>query len=289
MTGPGTVRSATRIVYTPESQMKTPWTLAVSIWRDIWGSRELSWRLFSRDLSAQYRQSILGAFWAFVTPLVTSLIFIVLQSRNVVNLGEVGIPYPVYVVVGTIVWQVFVESVNAPLKAVTAAKPMLSKINFPREALIVAALYMVLYGLVIKLTVLAGVLLLFGTPLTPTALLALAPMLMLVLFGMCVGLLLTPTGMLYTDVAAALPVVTQLLFFVTPVVYMPPKTFPFSLIAVLNPVSPLLMAARDLMTRGSVSNPELLALVSVATVVGMGVALVVYRISVPIFIERTSA
>lgn len=279
----------TAVVYTPASQMRTPGALLASMWRDIRASRELSWRLFVRDLSAQYRQSLLGVVWAFVPPIVTSLIFIALQSRNLVNFGATDVPYPIYVMVGTIVWQVFVESINAPLKAVSAAKPMLAKINFPRESLVIAAFYTVVYGVLTKFVVIVGMLLAFGAPLNWALPLGILPMLMLVLLGMCVGLLLTPIGMLYTDIATALPVVTQLLFFVTPVVYVPPTSFPFSLIGVLNPVSPLLMAARGLITKGVVANPEAVWLVSALTVAGLFVALLIYRMALPIFIERTSA
>jgi len=277
------------VVYTPESQMRTPGLLVRSIWHDVRRSRELSWRLFVRDVSAQYRQSLLGVVWAFVPPIVTSLIFVALRSSNLVNLGETDVPYPVYVMVGTILWQVFVESINAPLKAVTAAKPMLAKINFPREALVISALYTVLYGLAIKGVVILGVLLVFNVPLTWAAPLALGPMLAIVAVGMCLGLLLTPVGMLYADVASGLPVATQLLFFITPVVYVPPQSAVFRQIGALNPVSPPLSAARDLLTTGTMVNAEWLAVVSGASLLGLFVALVIYRAALPIFIERTSA
>lgn len=259
------------------------------MWRDVISSRELSWRFFVRDLSAQYRQSLLGVVWAFIPPIVTSLIFVVLQSRNVVDFGVVDVPYPVYVMVGTILWQVFVEAINAPLKAVTQAKPLLAKINFPREALVVSAFYSVVYGLLIKLVVIVGVLLVFKVPLGWGLLYAVAPMLALALFGLCAGLFLTPVGMLYADVASGLPVVTQLLFFVTPVVYVPPQTFPFSLIGVVNPVSPLLVASRDLITKGTWTNPDAVAAVAGLTVVGLLCGMVLYRAALPIMIERTSA
>lgn len=277
------------VVYTAESQIRTPLALLAAIWRDIIASRELSWRLFVRDLSAQYRQSLLGIVWAFIPPIVTSLIFVVLQSRSVVNFGNVDVPYPLYVMVGTIVWQVFVESFNAPLKALTAAKPMLAKINFPREALLVAAFYQMLYGVLTKMVVIVGVLLVFHVPLGWSLPAALAPMLVLVLVGMCAGLLLTPVGMLYSDVATGLPVFTQLLFFVTPVVYAPPDSFPFSLIKVVNPVSPLLMTARDLLIKGTLTSLGPTALVTGVTLVGLVVGLTIYRMAIPILIERTSA
>ena len=106
------------VVYTPESQMRTPGLLIRSMLRDIKASRELAWRLFLRDISAKYRQSILGVFWAFFPPIVAGLVFIILQSKKVVNFGETDIPYPVFVLVGMTLWQLFVESLNAPLSAV---------------------------------------------------------------------------------------------------------------------------------------------------------------------------
>jgi lipopolysaccharide transport system permease protein len=227
--------------------------------------------------------------WAFVPPIVTSLIFIVLQSRSVVNFGETAVPYPVFVLVGTILWQVFTESLNAPLKSVTAAKPFLVKVSFPREALIISAIYLTAFNLLIKLIVLAVISLLFRMPLTPGLLLAPLMIIMLMLLGICLGLFLTPLGVLYTDVTTSLPVIISLWFFVTPVVYSPPSEFPYSLIAVLNPVSPLLIAARDLITTGTLNNLPAVLLVSGLTIVGLFVAWIIYRIALPILIERMSA
>jgi lipopolysaccharide transport system permease protein len=133
------INSMPEVIYTPESQMRTPGRLLRSMWQDLKASKELSWRLFIRDIFAQYRQSLLGIFWAFLPPIVMGLVFIILRSKNVVNFGETDIPYPVFALVGTTLWQVFTESLNAPLKSVTMARPMLAKINFPREALIVSA------------------------------------------------------------------------------------------------------------------------------------------------------
>lgn len=277
------------IVYSPASQMRAPGLMFRAIWRDIYHSRDLAWRLFVRDATAQYRQSLLGVVWAFVPPVVTSLIFVALRSSNLVDLGETGVPYPVFVMVGAILWQVFVESINAPLKVVTAAKPMMAKISFPREALVVSALFTILYGLVIKLIVIAGVLLLFRVPPTWGLLLAPGPILTIVAVGMCLGLLLTPFGLLYGDVATGLPVATQLLFFITPVVYVPPDTPMFRVIGILNPVSVPLNAARDLLTQGTMAQPLWLATVALISLTGMVVALVIYRAALPIFIERTSA
>jgi lipopolysaccharide transport system permease protein len=259
------------------------------MWQDFRASRELSWRFFVRDLFAQYRQSLFGVVWAFIPPIVTSLIFIFLQSRNIVNFGETDIPYPVYVLVSVVLWQIFAESLNAPLKSITAAKPLLTKINFPREALIISAFYMTLFNMVIKLSIIVVFILIFRLPVTWGLLFAPLAVLMLDLLGFSIGLILTPVGMLYTDIGSAIPIFIQLFFFVTPVVYPPPQEFPFSLIAIVNPVSPLLIAARDLITVGTISNPIAFTLTSGMTLMLLLVAWLIYRLSLPIIIERMSA
>ena len=277
------------VVYKSGSQVLEPGHMFRAMWADLKASRELAWRLFIRDLSSQYRQSLFGILWAFLPPIVTGLIFILLQSRRVIDFGETAIPYPVYVLVGTVLWQVFVESLNAPLKAVTAAKPFLVKINFPREAVVLSATYLVIFNLGIKIVVIAAFFLIFN--ITPTWGLLIAPfaLLMLMLLGICLGLLLTPIGLLYSDIGSSLPIVTQILFFFTPVVYSPPDTFPFSLITVINPVSPLLIAARDLISTGMISNIVPFSVVSGVTLIFIGIAWMIYRISLPIIIERMSA
>jgi len=256
---------------------------------DVMGSRELSWRFFVRDVSAQYRQSLFGILWAFLPPIVTSAIFIVLNNQRVINFGDVGMPYAAYVLVGTILWQIFTESVNAPLKSVTAAQSLLAKVNFPREALIVSAFYLTVLNALIKSTVIVAVILIFH--LAPGWGIIAAPLfiLMLILLGMMIGLIITPVGMLYTDVGTSIPIILQLAFFITPVVYPPPQTFPFSLLGVVNPVSPLLTAARDLLTAGVLSNAGPAVVISALTFLGLVIGWIVYRISMPILIERMSS
>ncbi len=70
-------------VYTPESPLRNPRRFLREMFRDLRASRELAWRLFVRDTSAQYRQSMLGYVWAFLPPLVASLPFIFLNAQGV--------------------------------------------------------------------------------------------------------------------------------------------------------------------------------------------------------------
>jgi lipopolysaccharide transport system permease protein len=106
---------------------------------------------------------------------------------------------------------------------------------------------------------------------------------------MGIGLLITPLGLLYSDIAASVPIVLQILFFVTPVVYRLPDRMPFSLMAVVNPVTPLLNAARGLIARGGIPNPESFAALSLIAVGVLLFAWLIYRLALPILIERMSA
>ncbi len=127
-------------VYTAESPLRNPRRFAREMLRDLLGARELAWRLFIRDISAQYRQSILGYVWVFIPPLVASLPFIYLNSQGIVKIGDTPIPYAAYAIIGMTIWQVFADALNAPLKAINAARGMLARINIPREAILISAL-----------------------------------------------------------------------------------------------------------------------------------------------------
>jgi lipopolysaccharide transport system permease protein len=277
------------VIYTPDSQLRHPRQFFQNMWRDLLSSRELAWRLMVRDISAQYRQSFLGFFWAFVPPIATALIFVFLNSRKLINIGETHIPYPAFALFGTVLWQVFVDSLNAPLRVVTASKPMLAKINFPKEALILSGLGQTLFSLSIKLLILVVVFIIFKIPVSWGIPLSFLAILVLVLLGTTIGLLVTPVGILYTDIAQGLMVITGLWFFLTPVIYTSPSSFPFSLLATLNPVAPILVGARDLATQGVLHNPVSFFVVTAIMMIVLFLTWVVYRLAVPILVERMSA
>jgi lipopolysaccharide transport system permease protein len=278
-----------KIVYTPGSGLRSPLVMARLMWKDLLASQELAWRLTIRDISAQYRQSLLGVLWAFLPPIATALIFIILNNRNIINIGDTVIPYPAFAMFGTVLWQVFVESLNAPLKVVSRSKQMLCKINFPREALILSALEQTLFSLCIKLLILIAVFILFQIPLTWSTLLCLPAIMVLILLGLTFGLLLTPLGILYSDITQGLTIITGLWFFITPVVYPPPTSFPFSLLTILNPVGPILTGTRDLACKGFLNNPIPFFIITFLTFIFFIISWLIYKLTLPVLIERMKA
>jgi len=276
-------------VYSPDSELLSFGTLLRNMWSDLLASRELAWRLLVRNISAQYRQSLLGYAWAFVPPLFTTLIWVFLSSQNILDIRDTGMPYPLFVLTGTILWQTFVEALNSPLQMVESSKSMLSKINFPKEALILTGIGQVLFNFGIRLLLLLLVLWWYQVP--PRASMLLAPLGVIALIGLgtTVGLLLTPIGMLYQDVGRALGFGTQALFFLTPIIYPVPHATWAAMLIKINPVTPLLQSTRDWLTVGPASQVYGFTWVVGISLILLFAGWVMYRIAMPHLISRMSA
>ena len=109
------------VVYAASSELVHPLQLVHELLSDIVRGRELGWRLFLRNLQAQYRQTLFGYVWAIMPPLMTTLVWVGLRSVNVVNFNAVpGVPYAAYVLAGTILWQTFL---NVPVNTLAITKP----------------------------------------------------------------------------------------------------------------------------------------------------------------------
>lgn len=276
-------------LYTPESYLRQPKKLLRDMGEDLWRSRELAWRLLIRDLSSQYRQSFLGVFWAFVPPIVTAVGLTLANNAQVLNIGQTDIPYPAYVIFSMTLWQTFAESVSGPIQAVDSAKPMLVRINFPREAIILSQLGQVGFNFLIKLILIIGLFSWFRIPVAWTVLLTPVALIHLICLGTCVGLFLAPIGALYQDISKGLTVALGLWFFLTPVIFPIPQIGSFATLVHLNPVTPLLVTIRELATTGILSNPVGFWIASGLAVGGLILGWLFYRLALPFAIERMSA
>jgi lipopolysaccharide transport system permease protein len=256
------------------------------MFRDLLASRGLAWRLFVRDTRAQYRQSILGYVWAFIPPLVASFPFVFLNSQGVVNISDTPIPYPAYAMIGTIVWQVFVDALNSPLRSVNGARPMLARINFPREAILLAGAGQVVFGFLIRSVLLVLILLGFHIPPPMTALLFPVGIMALMITGFALGILLTPAGLLYSDIQQVIPIGASLLMYLTPVLYPTPRAGHAAVLARLNPLTPLVTTTRDWLTLGAVHDPVSFMVVSVSGACLLFVGWLLYRLALPHMISR---
>ncbi|MFC1851339.1 ABC transporter permease [candidate division CSSED10-310 bacterium] len=274
------------IRYTPGSKINQPLLLFREMWQDLKASRELAWRLFVRDISAQYRQTLLGYFWAIFPPLVTSAVFILLNSSRVLNIEGLTVPYPIYVLMGTVFWQIFVDALNTPLRVINEAKAMLAKINMPKEALIISGIGRVLFSFGIKFILLVVVFIIYRVDVNWTVIFVPIPLLGLLLLGTMLGVLLIPIGVLYKDIDSALLIATSGLIFLTPVAYPPTVGGLLGKIMMVNPVTPLLLTAKELVLNGFPENLIPFVIVFSVTVIFLFLGWIIYRLALPIIIER---
>ena len=273
-------------VYSPKSGILSPRRTLRSLWEDLLASRELAWRLFLRNIRSKYRQAALGVGWAFLSPLATTIVWIFLSQSGVLNVQTGELPYPLYVLTGTLLWQVFTQGLESPMNMVNSNRSMLGKINFPRESLIMAGAAEVLFNFGISLLMIGLAFLAFQYMPDWTIILVPFGGLALLLFGLTIGLLLTPFGMMYTDVGSALKIGTQLLFYITPIAYLIPKSGIGKWVMEWNPLSYLLMTTRDWLTVGTSEYLPQFLLVMGITIPLFLFSLLFYKLAMPFIIER---
>lgn len=276
-------------IYSPESSVRRPGLMLREMFADLKSSGELAWRLARRDISALYRQSFLGYLWAFIMPLATTMAWVFLNASGIVRVAETGIPYPVYVLTGTMIWQMFVEALQAPLQQVTMAKTMLTKLKFPRESLILSGMFKWLFNVVIKLIIIVPVLVYFGIEVGSHQFLVPVAILAILIVGTAIGLLMAPLGLLYTDIGRAIPIAAQFAMYITPVVFAMPEGGLTAKLFHLNFMTPLVLNARAWLTgMESVMVPYFIG-VSLGAVLLLFVGWLLYRVTMPVLIERMSS
>ncbi len=249
-------------------------------------SRELIWRLFVRDFAAKYEQSVLGYVWALGPPIVTVAIFTFLTRNRVLSVGETGLPYPAFVLLGLTIWGLFSSALMGTTSSLTSAANVIKKMNFPREALVFAALGQALVETLIRTILLALLFIWYGIPLRWT--MAFVPLIFvpLLLLTIGAGFLLATLNAIIRDVSNALGVGLQFAMFLTPIVYPAPKEWPFVLVNYLNPVSAFVTATQDWVSHGELSMPMALVSSSLFAVLLFFVGWRVFRLAQPIIGER---
>ena len=204
-------------------------------------------------------------------------------------MASTGLPYPVYVLTGTMLWQMFIEALQSPLQQVTASKSMLTKLNFPREALIVSGVIKWSFNAGVKILILIPLVMFFGVFPDQGLLLVPFALLAILITGTAIGLLLAPIGLLYNDIGRAIPIFAQFAMFITPVVFsMPTQGWTMRLFE-LNFMTPLILHGRAWLTGNAGPLPDQFLLVTVSFSALLLIGWALYRITMPILIERMSS
>lgn len=258
-----------------------------SISRDIKSSNFLAYQMTKRDLQSQHRQSLLGFFWILAPVIINSMIWLFLNGSGVVNVNiPGGIPYPVFVILGTTIWNIFAEAVQSPINSVNAGRAIISKINFPKEALLMKGLYTTFFNLAIKMV--PAVAILIAYQVAPSWSLLLFPfyIIALTIFAFAIGLILTPLGLIYTDISKLLITGIPLLMYLTPVVYAVPRSGVFKFLFNLNPLTYIINDTRNTLIGAAPQSLMFTVVLTAVSLIVLLIGLVIFRKSMPIVIEK---
>lgn len=185
---------------------------------DLWTYRELIFFMVWRDIKVRYKQTLLGAAWAVIQPVLTMLIFNFVFG-TVAKVPTEGIPYPIFSYTALLPWGLFATALNNASRSLTANQNMITKIYFPRLVLPLAS---VLGGLVdFGIAFLILIALMIYYHITPTAAVWSLPLFMVLVLitALGVALWLSAINVQYRDVNYVLPFLTQFWLFLTPVAY----------------------------------------------------------------------
>ena len=235
-----------------------------------------------------YRQSIFGLLWMFINPITTALVWIFLNNSGTVKITDTGMPYPLFAFAGTLLWSLIIEAINTPAQSTRGGMGMMSKINFPKEALIISGLLKMIFNTLAKIALLIVFLLIYDIQLTGYLILIPFVMLSSIFFGTVIGLFITPFSLLYNDISRFISLGLRFLMYATPVVYAIPNEEGLIRTAMLiNPFTPLLQTMRELITGQQFTMlPYFFGVLGGSLILSLA-GLFFYRISIPIILERS--
>ena len=278
-------------VYSPESPLRNPLKLILTIFADIWRSRELIGMLFQRDLKAAYRQSYLGYIWILLPAIATTAAWYYMTNQGLINVGKTNIPYPAFVMIGQIIWGTFTAAFGAPQMGFNGGSAVFMKLKVPPEAFLANAIAKIIFDLLVKTVLIIAIFAIFWNELTISWTILLVPvgLAITMLFGASLGLFMVPLGSLYSDVGRIVAMAMPFLMYTTPVIF--PLAKGDGLAATLmswNPLSPAIEVTRCWLTQGA-ADPNLvfglLILIPISLTLGI-VGLVILRIAMPHLVVR---
>ena len=126
-----------KVVYEPNQYAKIGFlkTMLVIIKNTI-ASKELIFQLYKRDFLMQYKKSFLGLGWMIFGPIMGVVSWVLMDSAGVLSPGDVGVPYPVYVLFGTSIWGLFMSFFTSTSQTLQIAAGFIQQVNFHHEALV---------------------------------------------------------------------------------------------------------------------------------------------------------
>jgi lipopolysaccharide transport system permease protein len=184
---------------------------------DLWRFRELLYFFTWRDVKVRYKQTVLGALWAVAQPLVTMVVFTLVFNRAAGI--KTDVPYPVFSIASVTLWFYFSNAVTNTANSLVNNSALVSKVYFPRMAVVISPLIAGLVDLAIMLVLAAVVMAYYGVAPGPQVLLVPVFVLLTFVTALGAGLLFSALNAKYRDVRYVVTFLMQILLFATPVGY----------------------------------------------------------------------
>ncbi len=215
--------------------------------RELWLYRELFLFFAWRDIKVRYKQTVLGAGWAILQPFLATGVFTLFFNRVAgISSGSQTIPYPVFAYLGLMYWNCFSSALGTVSNSLVTAQGLITKIYFPRLIPPLAAVALSVVDFFFAGVAFVVILAVFGVVPGFMGIIMILPSLALIVLGAFgLGVFFSALNVKYRDVRSALPFITQILLFVTPVIY-PISLIPerFRIYAYLNPAAGAITAVR---------------------------------------------
>jgi lipopolysaccharide transport system permease protein len=185
---------------------------------ELWSHRELLYFLVWRDLKVRYKQTVIGAAWALVQPVFTMLVFTLFFGR-LAGVPSDGVPYALFSLAGLVPWTFFSNALMQSSNSLVSSASLISKVYFPRLVIPIASSLSGLLDFAISFALLIVLTLVHGPGPTPHVLWLPALLALALVTALGVGFWLSALNVQYRDVRHAIPFLTQLWMFATPIAY----------------------------------------------------------------------
>ncbi|HEX8432014.1 MAG TPA: ABC transporter permease [Longimicrobium sp.] len=233
--------------------------------RELWSYRDLARWLVWRDLRVRYAQTVLGAAWAVLPPVLTTLLFTVVFGRFV-QVPSDGAPYAVFAMAALVPWAYFSAAFSAAGTSTVSSTHLFTKIYFPRLVIPLAPVIGAGVDFAVSLALLLVVMLVAGVYPTPLAIVAVPLLFLLMMVGAAgVGCWLAALNVRFRDVKHLMPLLVQLWMYASPIAY-PLSVVPerWRALYALNPMVGVVEGFRTVLLGTGTLTPGVLA-ASVAT------------------------
>jgi homopolymeric O-antigen transport system permease protein len=212
---------------------------------ELWEYRELLFFFVWRDVKVRYKQTVLGALWAVIQPLMTTFAFAILFGRLGGMAKQVDGPYALHVFVGMLPWTFFANAVMAASNSLVGSSHLISKVYFPRIIVPVAAIASGLVDFAISFLVLLVMMAVYGV--APSSSMLAMPLFLLgtIVTAAGAGIMFAAAIVTYRDVRYLITFIVQLWLFATPVLY-PITMIParWRLLYAVNPMAGMIAGFR---------------------------------------------